>query len=188
MTKKIAKWEKDGFVLQSFQAGFAEKYYEDCFTKPSAEIDRLTGSSGTYRKEDVVSYYNRIVNDSERFDFMLMAPDGTFIGESVINELDRENSSANFRIVIFDEGYLGQGLGSWAVEKTRDFAFEQVGLHRLELEVFSFNPRAKRAYEKAGFRLEGIKRDSQKTADGYTDTLIMSILEEEWKALKKPAD
>ncbi len=67
---------------------------------------------------------------------MLMAPDGTFIGESVINELDRENSSANFRIVIFDEGYLGQGLGSWAVEKTRDFAFEQVGLHRLELEVF----------------------------------------------------
>ncbi|NQH97029.1 GNAT family N-acetyltransferase [Streptococcus suis] len=42
--------------------------------------------------------------------------------------------------------------------------------------------------EKAGFRLEGIKRDSQKTADGYADTLIMSILEDEWKALKKPAD
>lgn len=119
---------------------------------------------------------------------MLIAPDGTFIGEAVINELDRENNSANFRIVIFDEDYLGQGLGSCAVEKTRDFAFEQVGLHRLELEVFSFNPRAKRAYEKAGFRLEGIKRDSQKTANGYADTLIMSILEEEWKAIKKPAD
>ncbi|HGF1450224.1 TPA: GNAT family N-acetyltransferase [Streptococcus suis] len=58
----------------------------------------------------------------------------------------------------------------------------------MELEVFSFNPRAKRAYEKAGFRLEGIKRDSQKTANGYADTLIMSILEEEGKAIKKPAD
>ncbi|HEL1586173.1 TPA: hypothetical protein TXJ16_000674 [Streptococcus suis] len=43
MTKKIAKWEKDGFVLQSFQAGFAEKYYEDCFSKHSSEIDYLTG-------------------------------------------------------------------------------------------------------------------------------------------------
>ncbi|HFI0273568.1 TPA: GNAT family N-acetyltransferase [Streptococcus suis] len=188
MTKKITRWERDGFVLQSFQPGFAEKYYEDCFTKLSAEIDRLTGSSGTYKKEEVVSYYNRIVTDPDRFDFMLIAPDGTFIGEAVINELDKENRSANFRIVIFDEGYLGQGLGSWAVEKTRDFAFEQVSLHRLELEVFSFNPRAKRAYEKAGFRLEGIKRDSQKTADGYADTLIMSILEDEWKTLKKPAD
>ncbi|HEM3614523.1 TPA: hypothetical protein U1C23_001378 [Streptococcus suis] len=51
MTKKIARWERDGFVLHSFQPGFAEKYYEDCFTKPSAEIDRLTGSSGTYKKE-----------------------------------------------------------------------------------------------------------------------------------------
>lgn len=188
MTKKIAKWEKDGFVLQSFQAGFAEKYYEDCFTKPSVEIDRLTGSSGTYKKEDVVSYYNRNVTDPDRFDFIMIAPDWTFIGESVINELNWENSSANFRIVIFDEDYLGQGLGTWAVEKTRDFAFEQVGLHRLELEVFSFNPRAKHVYEKAGFRLEGIKRDSQKTADSYADTLIMAILEDEWKALKKPAD
>lgn len=188
MTKKIAKWEKDGFVLQSFEEGLAEKYYEDCFTKPSAEIDRLTGSSGTYKKEEVVSYYNRIVTDPERFDFILIAPDGTFIGESVINELDRENGSANFRIVIFDESYFGLGLGSWATEMTRDFAFEQIGLHRLELEVFSFNPRAKRAYEKAGFRLEGIKRDSQKTEDGYADTLVMAILEDEWKALKKPAD
>ncbi|HFR3551056.1 TPA: GNAT family N-acetyltransferase [Streptococcus suis] len=188
MIKKTAKWEKDSFVLQSFQTGFAEKYYEDCFTKPSVEIYRLTGSSGTYKKEDVVSYYNRIVTDPDRFDFIMIAPDGTFIGESVINELDRENNSANFRIVIFDEDYLDRGLGSWAVEKTRDFAFEQVGLHRLELEVFSFNPRAKRAYEKAGFRLEGIKRDSHKTADGYADTLIMSILEKEWKVLKKPAD
>ncbi|MGT2711156.1 GNAT family N-acetyltransferase [Streptococcus oriscaviae] len=139
--------------MQSFEAGFAEKYYEDCFTKPSAEIDRLTGSSGTYKKEEVVSYYNRIVTDPDRFDFILIAPDGTFIGESVINELDRENSTANFRIVIFDESYFGLGLDSWVVEKTRYFAFEQVGLHRLELEVFSFNPRAKRAYEKAGFRL-----------------------------------
>ncbi len=188
MTKKIAKWEKDGFVLQSFEEGFAEKYYEDCFTKPSAEIDRLTGSSGTYKKEEVVSYYNRIVTDPDRFDFILIAPDGTFIGESVINELDRENGSANFRIVIFDESYFGLGLGSWATEMTRDFAFEQIGLHRLELEVFSFNPRAKRAYEKAGFRLEGIKRDSQKAEDGYADTLVMAILEDEWKALKKPAD
>ncbi|HFU4203433.1 TPA: GNAT family N-acetyltransferase [Streptococcus suis] len=188
MTKKVAKWEKEGFILKSFEAGFAEKYYEDCFTKPSAEIDRLTESSGTYKKEDVVSYYNRIVTDPDRFDFMLIAPDGTFIGESVINEWDKENNAANFRIVIFDENYLGQGLGSWAVKKTRDFAFEQVGLHRLELEVFSFNPRAKRAYEKAGFRLEGIKRDSLKTTDDYADTLIMAILEDEWKTLKKPAD
>lgn len=53
MTKNIIKWEKDGFILQSFQVGFAEKYYEDCFTKPSVEIDRLTGSSGTYKKEVV---------------------------------------------------------------------------------------------------------------------------------------
>ncbi|RRR53813.1 hypothetical protein EI998_03480 [Streptococcus suis] len=70
MTKNIIKWEKDGFILQSFQVGFAEKYYEDCFTKPSVEIYRLTGSSGTYTKDDVINFYNRIVADPDRFDFI----------------------------------------------------------------------------------------------------------------------
>lgn len=37
-------------------------------------------------------------------------------------------------------------------------AFERLGLHRLELDVYSFNPRARRVYEKAGFRREGILR------------------------------
>ncbi len=173
---------KGRLCLAVLPSGLAEKYYEDCFTKPSAEIYRLTGSSGTYRKEDVVSYYNRIVNDSERFDFMLMAPDRTFIGESVINELDRKTAlltsvSLSLTRVIWDK--------DWALGQLK--RPETLLLSRLDIAwnwKFSFNPRAKRAYEKAGFRLEGIKRDSQKTADGYTDTLIMSILEEEWKALK----
>ena len=40
------------------------------------------------------------------------------------------------------------------VETTRDFAFEELKLHRLELDVYSFNPRAERVYQKAGFRRE----------------------------------
>ena len=44
------------------------------------------------------------------------------------------------------------------VETTRDFAFEELKLHRLELDVYSFNPRAERVYQKAGFRREGVLR------------------------------
>ena len=65
-----------------------------------------------------------------------------------------------------------------------DFVFGTVGLHRLELEVYSFNPRAQAAYEKAVFKLEGRKRESIKTKNGYADTLIMALLDKEWKAPK----
>ena len=184
MIKKTACWQRDGFTLRSFRKGEAEKYYQDCFTKTCEEVYYLTGTTQTFSRDDIIRYHNRVVSSSERFDFILVAPDGRFIGEAVVNEVDTLDQSANFRIVIFDKAYWNQGLGSWMTTSVCDFVFGTVGLHRLELEVYSFNPRAQAAYEKAGFKLEGRKRESIKTKNGYADTLIMALLDKEWKALK----
>ncbi len=71
------------------------------------------------------------------------------------------------------------------VETTRDFAFAELKLHRLELDVFSFNPRAERAYLRAGFRREGVLRDAVMDGEGYGDDILMAILEDQWRALKE---
>ena len=62
-----------------------------------------------------------------------------------------------------------------------DFAFEELQLHRLELSVFSFNPRAEAVYRKAGFRREGVLRDAVLDGDQYADEICMAILEDEWR-------
>lgn len=92
---------------------------------------------------------------------------------------------ANFRIALYQQTERGKGIGTWATEITRDFAFEKLKLHRLELDVYSFNPRAKRVYLKAGFKRDGVLRDAIMDGDSYADDIIMSILEDEWKALKQ---
>ena len=51
-----------------------------------------------------------------------------------------------------------------------------VGLHRLELQVYAFNPRAQRAYEKCGFRVEGRRRDALLWDGERVDVLDMGIL------------
>lgn len=183
MEKIKLEYQMDGYTLRSFTEGQAEKYYIDCFQKVDPEIDRLTGTSGIFDYDRVVNYYNRIVNDPDRFDFAIIDPEGNFIGESVINEIDWELRSANFRIVIFHSENCSKGIGSWVIKATRDFAFEKLKLHRLELEVFSFNKRAQRAYEKAGFKIEGIKRDAVLDGKNYANTIIMSILEDEWREI-----
>lgn len=184
MQKPKVLWQREGYTLRSFEPGQAEKYCQDCFTVSDPEVDRLTGPNGVFDRERVVNYYNRIVEDPDRYDLILVDPNGKFIGESVINEIDWDVRSANFRIVIFNSRNCSKGLGSWMVELTRDFAFEQLGLHRLELDVFSFNHRARRVYEKAGFRVEGIRRDAIRDGDGYADDILMAILEEEWRAMR----
>ena len=66
---------------------------------------------------------------------------------------------------------------------TLEFAFQALRLHRLSLDVFSFNQRAIRACEKAGFRREGVLRDAVLDGGAYADDILMSMLEEEWRAL-----
>lgn len=181
---KNIKWEKDGFIIRTAHASDAEDYFYQNYNPLDKEVARLTGCKEVFTKEEVVSFFLKSLDDSNRCFFLIIAPDGRIIGESVINDINWDVRSANFRIGIFHSEERGKGIGTWAVETTRDFAFEELKLHRLELDVYSFNPRAEKAYIKAGFKREGILRDA--ILDGYkfADNILMSILEDEWKCLK----
>lgn len=178
-TDKI--WEKDGYVMRSARETDAEGYFAQNYDPLDKETARLTGSKEVFTKEEVVSFFLRSIEEDDRYFFLVIAPDGRIIGESVINEIDWELRSANFRIAIFHDADRGKGIGTWATEVTRDFAFGDLKLHRLALDVFSFNPRAERAYAKAGFRREGVLRDAVMDGDRYGDVILMAILEEDWR-------
>jgi RimJ/RimL family protein N-acetyltransferase len=56
-----------------------------------------------------------------------------------------------------------------------------VGLHRVELDVYDFNTRARHIYEKLGFVLEGTKREALRFDDGWVDCHVMGLLAREWR-------
>ena len=184
MNKIQKSWEKDGYILRPARREDAENYYQQNFHPFDPEVARLTGSPASFTRDEVINFFFRCLDDGSRYDFLILSPDGRIIGESVINEIDWDVRSANFRIAIFHSASCGKGIGSWAVRKTRDFAFEDLKLHRLELDVFSFNPRAEKAYQKAGFCREGVLRDAVRDGDVYGDDILMAILEDEWRVLK----
>ena len=179
------KWEKDGYVLRSAREEDADAYYEYNFQPLDHETARMTGSKTYYSKEEVIGFFKKSIVSTDRYDFVLVSPDGHIIGESVLNEIDEDVKSANFRICIFHSDVCNKGIGSWMIEKTLEFAFENINLHRVELDVFSFNKRAIRAYEKAGFKYEGRRRDAIKDGETYADDILMAILEEEWRKAEK---
>ena len=177
-------WERNGYTLRPARREEGDAYFRAGFDPMDPEVVRLTGSQKNFTREEVLGFFLACFDDPDRRDFLLLDPAGKIIGESTINEIDWELRSANFRIGIFRPAARGKGIGSWMVEVTRDFAFEALKLHRLELDVFSFNPRARRVYEKAGFKVEGVLRDAMKDGDRYADDILMAILEDEWRALK----
>lgn len=183
---KVSKtWEKDGFILKIANKDDAEDYYIQNYNPLDKEVARLTGCKEVFTKAEVLSFFNKSIEDDDRYLFLVIAPDGRIIGESVINEIDFDLRCANFRIGIFHSTERGKGIGTWVVETTRDFAFEELKLHRLELDVFSFNPRAEKVYLKAGFKREGVLRDAIYDGKNYADDILMAILEDEWKKIKE---
>ena len=104
---------------------------------------------------------------------------GACVGEAVLNDWDPGNESCNFRILIGPRG-RDRGLGSEATGLIVGYGFERLRLHRISLEVYAFNPRARRAYEKAGFRAEGVLRESLRFNGAWVDATVMSVLAPEW--------
>ncbi len=104
---------------------------------------------------------------------------GACVGEAVLNQWDPGNESCNFRILIAPRG-RDRGLGSEATALIIGYGFERLRLHRISLEVYAFNPRARRAYEKSGFRAEGVLRESLRYNGAWIDATVMSILAPEW--------
>ncbi len=73
------------------------------------------------------------------------------------------------------------GHGQAFLNDLIDFGFNILGAQRLWLDVATDNPRAIRAYERAGFKHEGVlRRHWQRPTGTMTDLAIMGLLEEEW--------
>lgn len=153
------------------------------------EVSRLTGSihadeeadEQPWTVEQLHEICARWARDADRLVWALVdRASGTVVGESVLLDHDPGNASIGFRIWI--SGARDRGLGTEATRLSVAHAFDRLGLHRVELEVYAFNPRARRVYEKVGFVLEGTKRQALRYADGWVDCHVMGILAREWRS------
>ena len=82
---------------------------------------------------------------------------------------------------IGEREFWGRGYGTDVMRVILRYAFTEVSLNRVTLNVFEYNPRAIRSYEKAGFRHEGRMRQFLNKEGKRWDMLFMGILREEWK-------
>ncbi|MEU7516307.1 GNAT family protein [Streptomyces sp. NPDC042898] len=150
--------------------------YED------AEVMRLTGCHTRFEEPALRKWYASRGAQDDRLDLAVVErATGRVVGEAVLNEWDEENESCSFRIVFVPDA-VGRGLGTEATRLIVGHGFEALGLHRISLEVYAFNPRARRAYEKAGFTAEGVLRGALLWEGERVDATVMSILAPEWAA------
>jgi RimJ/RimL family protein N-acetyltransferase len=103
------------------------------------------------------------------------------IGFIALGEFNHPAHEAWVGIGIGDVAHRGKGYGTDAMDLILRFAFLELNLNRVSLDVFEYNTRGVRAYEKAGFKLEGRERESIFRDGKWWDTLFMGVLKKEWE-------
>jgi RimJ/RimL family protein N-acetyltransferase len=155
----------------------------DRIVREEPEVARLTGSVHTSTEqpegmpiEDLRGIYGRWATADDRLVLAVVdAASREMVGEVVLNEWDDENSSCSYRTLVGAAG-RGRGLGTEATRLVVEHALTTMGLHRVTLEVYDFNPRARHVYEKVGFQHEGTGREALLFDGGWIDVHYMALL------------
>ena len=102
------------------------------------------------------------------------------IGNCGYDSIDHINQTAGIGIFIGNKNYWSKGYGTEALSLLMDYGFKVLNLHSIFLNVYSFNERAIKCYEKVGFKIIGRRRESLLRGKERYDNILMDVLYDEF--------
>lgn len=140
--------------------------------------------------EETKAYIEDVLVDAEelpqiRFVFaVILKEEEEVIGAGEIWFHDYDNLAGEIGYV-FHPDHWGKGLARETAGLLLAFGFEEKRLHRIQATCSPYNARSKKLLEKLGMVQEGRIRDALRMNGGWRDSLLYSILEDEWRAGKE---
>ena len=155
----VARWTEDAGYLRAVDSDYARPL------SPEQAAARLDPEGA----------------DPNRVEFHLRTlVDDRLIGFVALHSIEWNNGAGLLAVGIGEAGYRGKGYGSDALQLILRYAFDELNLFRVGLDVIATNTRAIRAYEKLGFQHEGRMRGAVLRDGQRTDRIFMGILRDEW--------
>jgi len=113
--------------------------------------------------------------------YLVVESGGVPAGYVILRGLRSANDCVELKRIVIAEP--GRGLGRQVMEAVPRKVFCDFSAHRLWLDVFEHNARARHVYRSVGFVEEGTLRECVKHRGQYSSLVLMSILEHEYREL-----
>lgn len=153
-----------------------------------AELRKLTGETAPISQAEAEKWYKELRADENRTWFaIVLKKDNRVIGEAGLLRMFRPWRNTDMTIIIGEKDARGKGYGKEAGHLLLSYAFDHLGFHRISIGVVGFNKNALRFWKSLGFKKEGVERDEYFYDNKFSDGIMMSILEDEFRKSKETA-
>jgi [ribosomal protein S5]-alanine N-acetyltransferase len=169
--------ETKGLILRSLDGGHAHGPYADWMRDP--EVTRFLEVRFAPPDEAALAAFIARMNDSD--DNLLLglfpgAEPQRHIGNIKLGPIDERHKAAPIGIAIGVKECWGRGFATQAVAAMSEYAFDVLGLERLEAGFYAGNEASQRAFTRAGFVEEGRRRGGRLLDGVRTDEILMGRL------------
>jgi RimJ/RimL family protein N-acetyltransferase len=112
------------------------------------------------------------------------APTATLLGTANLVEIDWKNRHAGHGMMIGPSAQRGLGIGTDTIMAVMRYAFDELGMERLDGSIIEFNEASRRAYcDRCGWVVEGRQRRWFHRGGRYWDRIIVGVTRDDYRAL-----
>ena len=141
----------------------------------------LAGAPYPYTTKDAEYFINKSINEKLYNFAIVLKSENKVIGGTQLTNIDMHNGTAGGGIWI-SEKYWGHGYGTEAFGARIKYAFEVLGLRRLENGYFKENEKSHKMQLRFGYKDEGVRRQKfvSRGSGKIEDEYITGLLKDEW--------
>jgi len=142
------------------------------------EIVRYVESRFDSKSVEMLQSYIRREEENKANVFMAIIDKNNdeHIGNIKIHGIDHIHRHAQVSLIIGEKDYWGNGYGSEAINLVVDFAFNTLNLYRLFAGIYASNVGSIKAFKKANFFEEGVRKEHRFCNGNYVDEVEMAII------------
>jgi len=168
----IDKEERDDFFELAAKSYGSDWWYDDEKKKKRFKKN--------FFKDWSEDYFN--INKPEEGQCFWIVYKGEKIGQVNYNEIDKKNKKVELDIIIGSQKRLGKGLGTDALKILIEHLFNSFDINKIVISARANNPRAIKAYQKVGFKKEGLLREEDYFKDKFIDCIRFGLLRKDFRS------
>jgi RimJ/RimL family protein N-acetyltransferase len=130
-------------------------------------------------RNEILEEIVRGQSEPEAYGVFVIEVDGDRAGTMRFERANRRSRIAALGGLAVHPDFRGAKVADTAARLFQRYLFEELGFHRLQMEIYGFNDRAMRHAERVGFMREGVRRKAYWRNDEWVDGVLYGLVAED---------